>query len=139
MAPAKSMDPRDLLNGAILQCLEAATLGMPFEVWKTRMGRFRDEGNIEAFKNVYKRGGIAGYWQGLSPKMVESASKGAVLLFAKEGILNTCKKSDMNPTLAGVIAGAGGAASAASAGILQRSNELPIAPRGQLDGAVSQN
>ncbi len=30
---------QDLLNGAVLQCIEAATLGMPLEVWKTRMGR----------------------------------------------------------------------------------------------------
>jgi len=35
----KMADPRDLLLGAGLQCVEAATLGMPFEVWKTRMGR----------------------------------------------------------------------------------------------------
>ena len=64
----------NLLLGPLLQCLEAATLGMPFEarasqaalpcrrllqrpqVWKTRMGRFRTEGAIEAFKNVYEKG-----------------------------------------------------------------------------------
>jgi len=40
---------RDLANGAFLQCLEAATLGMPFEVWKTRMGRFRNENTLQAF------------------------------------------------------------------------------------------
>ena len=26
-------------TGAILQCVEAATLGMPLEVWKTHLGR----------------------------------------------------------------------------------------------------
>ena len=57
------------------QCAEAATLGMPFEVWKTRMGRFRQESTIEAFKNVYKQGGIGAFWRGTSAKMVESASK----------------------------------------------------------------
>ena len=38
--------------------------GMPFEVWKTRMGRHRQEGTIEAFMNVYRRGGILGFWAG---------------------------------------------------------------------------
>jgi len=37
--------------------LEAATLGMPFEVWKTRMGRFRNENTIQAFRGVYQNGG----------------------------------------------------------------------------------
>ena len=64
----------NLLIGPLLQCLEAATLGMPLEarallwrrrraaaelhpqVWKTRMGRFRTEGAVEAFKNVYQKG-----------------------------------------------------------------------------------
>mmetsp|Transcript_21479 Transcript_21479/g.47167 ORF Transcript_21479/g.47167 Transcript_21479/m.47167 type:complete len:281 (-) Transcript_21479:312-1154(-) len=107
MAPAKSMDPKDLLNGAVLQCVEAATLGMPFEVWKTRMGRFTNETTGQAFVNVYKRAGIAGFWQGVGPKMVESASKGAVLLFAKEGLINAMTPMNMGPTLTGVIAGAG--------------------------------
>lgn len=40
---------KDLANGALLQCVEAATLGMPFEVWKTRMGRFRTESTAQAF------------------------------------------------------------------------------------------
>ena len=38
--------------------------GMPFEVWKTRMGRHRNETTMEAFANVYKRGGIGGFWAG---------------------------------------------------------------------------
>lgn len=107
MAPAKSMDPKDLAVGSVLQCMEAASLGMPFEVWKTRMGKFRNEGTLEAFVNVYKRGGIGGFWQGTGPKMVESASKGAVLLFAKEGIMNAVKPMDLGNTLTGVIGGAG--------------------------------
>ncbi len=39
------------------RCLEAITLGMPFEVWKTRMGRFRNESTIQAFRGVYESGG----------------------------------------------------------------------------------
>lgn len=101
-------DWRDLVLGPTLQCLEAASLGMPFEVWKTRMGRFRHESTLTSFANVYKEGGITAFWKGTGPKMVESATKGAILLYAKEGILTYSLKSGMDPTLAGVVAGAGG-------------------------------
>lgn len=98
-----------MVKGAVLQCLEAASLGMPFEVWKTRMGRFRDENTIRAFINVYKNGGgVTAYWSGLSAKMVESASKGAVLMVAKEAILDALTLAGVNNTVAGLIAGAGG-------------------------------
>lgn len=107
MAPAKSMDPKDLAIGGVLQCLEAASLGMPFEVWKTRMGRFRDEGTVQAFVNVYKKGGVAGFWTGVGPKLVESASKGGILLFAKEGLINVMQPFNLGPTITGVVAGAG--------------------------------
>jgi len=107
MAPAKSMDPKDLAIGGVLQCVEAASLGMPFEVWKTRMGKFRNEGSVEAFVNVYKRGGVAGFWQGVGPKMVESMSKGGILLFAKEGLINVMQPMNLGPTVTGIVAGAG--------------------------------
>ena len=48
---------------------------MPFEVWKTRMGRFRQEGTLEAFANIYKQGGVKAFWAGTGPKMIESGSK----------------------------------------------------------------
>jgi len=48
------MAPIDLFIGPLIQCAEAASLGMPFEVWKTRMGRHRTEGTAEAFKNIYR-------------------------------------------------------------------------------------
>jgi len=108
MAPAKSADPKDLVNGAVLQCVEAATLGMPFEVWKTRMGRFRNEGTLQALNGVYQRAGVQGFWQGTSAKMVESALKGAILLFSKEAILGSCSNAGISPTMSGFIAGAGG-------------------------------
>lgn len=94
--------------GAFIQCAEAASLGMPFEVWKTRMGRFRNEGTFEAFGNVYREGGVGGFWRGTSAKMVESATKGAILLFSKELILGQCQANGMGQTLSGVLAGAGG-------------------------------
>jgi len=91
-----------------LKCLEALTLGLPLEVWKTRMGRSRDERSIEAFINVYKRGGVTAYWAGLSPKMIESATKGAILLFSKESIANVMTGVGFGPTLTGFVAGAVG-------------------------------
>jgi len=105
----------DVRNGALLQMAEAATLGLPFEVWKTRMGRFRSEGTVEAFRNVYKTAGggtsgIRAFWAGFSPKMVESASKGAVLLVAKEGIMDVANKAGISPFASAVMAGAGGGA-----------------------------
>lgn len=88
---------------------EAASLGMPFEVWKTRMGRFRNETTIESFKNVYKHGGgVSAFWKGLTPKLVESATKGAVLLFSKEAIENVLHSQGVSPTVASFASGAGG-------------------------------
>jgi hypothetical protein len=54
---------------------------MPLEVWKTHLGRFRDQSTFEGFMNIYRKNGggfkgIAGFWRGTSAKMVESASKG---------------------------------------------------------------
>ena len=86
---------KNIRNGAVLQCAEAITLGMPFEVWKTRMGRMRSETTTEAFWNIHKQGGggLAGFssfWNGTGSKMVESASKGAVLIYAKEALSESC-------------------------------------------------
>jgi len=101
-------DWRDLVLGPSLQCLEAATLGMPFEVWKTRMARNRSEGTAEAFRNVYRSGGVGAFWKGTGPKMVESASKGAILMYSKEAILAGALDAGVGAGLAGVLAGAGG-------------------------------
>merc|ERR1712166_673426 len=97
-----------VVQGGVLQCLEAATLGMPFEVWKTHMGRFRTEGTMEAFHNVKNSGGCKMFWQGTSAKMVESATKGGVLLVAKETIKDSCMGAGMGGVAAGFVAGAGG-------------------------------
>ena len=37
-------------------CLEAASLGMPFEVWKTRMGKVRNEGTAAVGTVVPSKG-----------------------------------------------------------------------------------
>lgn len=100
---------KDLRNGAMLQMAEAATLGLPFEVWKTRMGRFRNEGTLTAFRGVRTAGGgVHAFWAGFAPKMVESATKGAVLMLAKEALLEVGNSAGLSPFTAAVAAGAGG-------------------------------
>eukprot|EP00008_Paramoeba_atlantica_P003787 CAMPEP_0201488726 /NCGR_PEP_ID=MMETSP0151_2-20130828/19342_1 /ASSEMBLY_ACC=CAM_ASM_000257 /TAXON_ID=200890 /ORGANISM="Paramoeba atlantica, Strain 621/1 / CCAP 1560/9" /LENGTH=279 /DNA_ID=CAMNT_0047874079 /DNA_START=123 /DNA_END=962 /DNA_ORIENTATION=- len=104
---------KDLGSGAVLQCLEALTLGMPFEVWKTRMGRYREESTVRAFSNVYRAGGggmsgVMSFWAGLGPKMIESASKGAVLLMSKEAINRGCLNVGLNKNISAFISGGGG-------------------------------
>ena len=67
------------------------------------MGRYRTEGTMEAFWNVHKTGGVLAFWNGTSAKMVESASKGAILLFAKETLLHSLETAGVNPTVAGLL------------------------------------
>eukprot|EP00186_Timspurckia_oligopyrenoides_P000232 CAMPEP_0182447532 /NCGR_PEP_ID=MMETSP1172-20130603/17087_1 /TAXON_ID=708627 /ORGANISM="Timspurckia oligopyrenoides, Strain CCMP3278" /LENGTH=278 /DNA_ID=CAMNT_0024644005 /DNA_START=83 /DNA_END=916 /DNA_ORIENTATION=+ len=113
MVAATGKGLTDIRNGAVLQCLEAASLGMPFEVWKTRMGRYRNEGTLTAFRQIYTLNGgglsgIASFWTGVGPKMVESASKGAVLMVSKEFLNTRANEMGLSPFLSGIIAGAGG-------------------------------
>jgi len=66
------------------------------------MGRFRHETTVEAFKNVYKHGGgYSAFWRGTSAKMVESATKGAILLFSKEAIANAMLTAGFGHTFTG--------------------------------------
>ena len=80
---SKSFDLKDLVTGGILQCA-SVVVTQPFEVWKTHMGTCRNEGTMEAFRNVYRKGGVNAFWKGWEPKMVESFLKGGILLFSKE-------------------------------------------------------
>merc|ERR1719453_691097 len=50
--------------------------------------------------NVYRRGGITGFWQGTSAKMVESALKGSILLFSKEAINGSMINAGVDPAIA---------------------------------------
>ena len=98
----------NLLRGAFLSCAESATVGQPFEVWKTRMARFRSETTAQSFRAIYAEGGIANFWSGVAPKMFECSTKGAVLLFSSEMLKDGCASVGMGKGLAGFIAGAGG-------------------------------
>ena len=68
----KTFKAKDLLTGGILSCLEAATVGLPFEVWKTHMGTYRNEAPLAAFRNIYRAGGIGAFWYGFQPKVMFS-------------------------------------------------------------------
>ncbi|EGD79550.1 hypothetical protein PTSG_10117 [Salpingoeca rosetta] len=104
---------RDARNGAILQMVEAASLGMPLEVWKTHLGRHRNETTFQGLSNIYRQhgGGFSGvraFWRGTTAKMVESATKGSVLMFSKEFLKDTMLMAGASPAAAGFVAGAGG-------------------------------
>eukprot|EP01041_Mallomonas_annulata_P013876 gene13876-29531_t len=102
------LNPKDLVLGGLLQCVEASTLGMPLEVWKTYMGTHRNETPVEAFCNIYKNGGPAAFWKGLTPKLIEAFLKGSILLFSKETIIKSCRGMGASETVSGVLGGFGG-------------------------------
>lgn len=104
MAPSKA-GASDLLTGGALQCMEAATLGLPFEVWKTYMGANRNYSTMAALKQVYSEGGVKGFYGGFQPKMVESFLKGGILLFAKELSMNTMDNLGASPVTSGLVGG----------------------------------
>jgi hypothetical protein len=72
------------------------------------MGTYRNQGTMEALRNVYKKGGIKGFWAGWQPKMVESFLKGGILLFSKEAIIRSTTTMGMSEGYAGLIGGFGG-------------------------------
>lgn len=68
--------------GAGLNLAEVTTLGQPLEVVKTTIAANRSLSLSGAFKTVWSRGGIYGFYQGLIPwAWIEASTKGAVLLF----------------------------------------------------------
>lgn len=75
------------------------------------MGTYRNQGTIEAFKNIYRAGGAGAFWVGLQPKLVESFLKGGILLFSKEAIIRSCMAAGMGEVSAGVVGGFGGGVS----------------------------
>jgi len=81
---------------------------MPLEVWKTRMGRFRSESALTAFRAVYASGGPKAFWQSLDAKLVEASTKGLILLVVKEKLLDVLSVAGVSPFYAGLVAGAGG-------------------------------
>ena len=56
-----------LTVGATMNMFEVTTLGQPLEVLKTQMAANRSQTMGQAFRNVWSRGGVAGFYQGLIP------------------------------------------------------------------------
>ncbi|CAA9991025.1 mitochondrial carrier protein, putative [Plasmodium knowlesi strain H] len=98
---------KDLVSGSILHCLETASLGMPLEVWKTRMCVYRNENTIRSFCTIYNKG-VGQFYAGFYAKLIESSSKGAVLLISKEHMIKFCNNLNINQTTSGFIGGAVG-------------------------------
>eukprot|EP00744_Colponema_vietnamica_P015490 GILI01021702.1.p1 GENE.GILI01021702.1~~GILI01021702.1.p1 ORF type:complete len:311 (+),score=67.90 GILI01021702.1:60-935(+) len=100
-------DWRDLALGGGIQCCEAITLGMPFEVWKTQQISSIRTGKIETVGESFSKlwsGGIGRFYKGSSAKLAESFMKGGVLFFTSQitkdlieemGVQRTSSLSDM--------------------------------------------
>lgn len=75
------------------------------------MGTYRKDGTFESLGKIYKRGGIAAFWAGWQPKMVEAFLKGGILLFTKEATIRATKGLGAGDVPSGLIGGfAGGVA-----------------------------
>lgn len=110
-AAGGSTDWRDMVLGGALQCAEAFTLGMPFEVWKTQQishmvkyGEF--ESAAASFRTLWKVG-LSKFYHGTNAKMVESASKGGLLLYTSNYVLDVVHLLgvDRKSSAAGLLAG----------------------------------
>ena len=58
---------QELMIGATMNMFEVTTLGQPLEVLKTQMAANRSQTMGQAFRNVWARGGVSGFYQGLIP------------------------------------------------------------------------
>ena len=67
------------------------------KVWKTYLGRNRGTGTLEAVGEIYRNGGVSAFWAGTGAKMVESASKGLILMYSKESLLRVFEKAHVSP------------------------------------------
>jgi len=100
--------------GAVMNMFEVTTLGQPLEVLKTQMASNRSQTMNQAFKTVWSRGGIFGFYQGLIPwAWIEASSKGAVLLFTAAEVSQVAVNRGIDPATSGLLGGmAGGVAQA---------------------------
>ncbi|KAK3811282.1 MAG: mitochondrial carrier domain-containing protein [Benniella sp.] len=105
----KKVNFANLGVGAAMNMFEVTTLGQPFEVIKTQLAANRQDNMVTAFKKIYQRGGITGFYQGLIPwAWVEASTKGAVLIFAASEIEYLALTSGVSPFSAGLLGGMGG-------------------------------
>ncbi|KAF9947291.1 hypothetical protein BGZ70_002757 [Mortierella alpina] len=108
-ATKKKVNFANLGVGAAMNMFEVTTLGQPFEVIKTHLAANRQDSIATAFKKIYQRGGLSGFYQGMIPwAWIEASTKGAVLIFAASEIEYVAKGSGVSPFAAGLIGGMGG-------------------------------
>ena len=67
-------------SGATMNMFEVTTLGQPLEVLKTQMAANRSQSMGQAFRTVWSRGGVFGFYQGLIPWVSSSHSDARVSL-----------------------------------------------------------
>ncbi|KAM0754004.1 mitochondrial carrier [Meredithblackwellia eburnea MCA 4105] len=80
---AKQVSWNNLAVGGVLALAQVSTLGQPFEVLKTTMSANRAFTFRSAILQTWRRGGVAGFYQGLVPwAWIEAASKGAILMLS---------------------------------------------------------
>lgn len=105
----KPINFSNILLGAGLNMAEATTLGQPLEVVKTTMAANRNLSLLQAFKHVWARGGVSGFYQGLIPwAWIEASTKGAVLLFVSAEAEYRFRTLGANSFLAGMGGGISG-------------------------------
>ena len=107
LAPILLGNPRNLLTGAVLGCIESATLGQPLEVWKTRSSQMRNETAIQSLQHIYKARGLSGFWIGLQPRLFEACTKGAILVYSREVLLSCCGRIGVRGAAAAALSGMG--------------------------------
>ncbi|KAL7419185.1 Mitochondrial DNA replication protein yhm2 [Cryptotrichosporon argae] len=111
MAPMeKGFSWSNIAVGATMNMFEVTTLGQPLEVLKTQMAANRAQTFGQAFRTVWSRGGIAGFYQGLIPwAWIEASTKGAVLIFTSAELEKYSMRSfGVSPATASLIGGVGG-------------------------------
>ena len=72
------------------------------------MGSERGESTTQAFRTIYNREGMKSFYKGGSAKAFESFTKGGILLFSKEAIINSSKSLGLSDVQAGILGGFGG-------------------------------
>ncbi|BGP42058.1 hypothetical protein JCM10450v2_006144 [Rhodotorula kratochvilovae] len=85
-----------------------------FEILKTQAAANRGDSLRTAVSNVYARGGLRGFYQGLIPwAWIESSTTGGILLFTSSAVEHAATERGMSRGAAGLLGGVlGGAAQA---------------------------
>lgn len=105
----KKVNFSNILLGAALNMAEVTTLGQPLEVVKTTMAANRSLTMAQSIANVWSRGGVFGFYQGLIPwAWFEASTKGAILLFVSAEAEYHLKSFGVNNFVAGMGGGIGG-------------------------------